>query len=774
MHRRTFRLRCETEIDDNTNPRIISIFGTNEAQYWFQLAESICQAAAQPVLYDADTLLHPTHHPVSIWDSEEVLVHQVVSMKKMNEKPGHVRPANSFYDKLNALKFVPHRNVSREQALLLPANDVLVPLKIERDSLKRRYDGSVKGGILTHVLRYTGKALVTSTAENTSWKAKYVRVTKSTVNRVIVMRGESVFQTVVAVILWNAEERDVVPPGYSYNRVMPGLRTAPNSEVDFPYCTWIPTTVLATTPTSDPPVIHDDTSLILAETPTILPITSTIPPTAPTTHYTSPFIYTDFSDDDTPDTPPSPTHEIPPVEVAPLLVGFYLHHLVFVIDELPLFHPDNLFPTVDHHFTSDDSSRDSPSDSSLETLSDSSLVALSDSSPSHSSSDHSSSALPSGMRSSHQLCLSVPSIPHSSAAITERPSHSSSIGLSHKRSRSPTTYVPVSSLIHRALSCVRNDQLPPRKWIKSFDSVTNLEAEIDEGIAYADALRAGGIDGRVVVETVAREEVETSARGMVMVSDDRVTHPVMSDDIPKPAQEEGAIEVTYKTLGDLVLGLVQNSTYLGLRKKYRLNLKNDMPPSDKTMPNIRSGATMIREAVNELIARRVAEVLEARDAARNLEPLAEGGDEQGDENGDDYEGGNGGGNGNGNENGGVNGNRNGGGNGNGNSYGNGNGNEGRNGYENHNMNFRGFIPVARECTYQDFLKCQPLNFNGTEGVVGLTRWFEKMEMVFHISNCPQKNQVKYATYTLLNNALTWWNSHKRTIRIDAAYAMIWT
>ncbi|GJT36684.1 hypothetical protein Tco_0927103 [Tanacetum coccineum] len=58
---------------------------------------------AQPVLYDADTLLHPTHHPVNIWDSEEVLVHQVVSMKKMNEKPGHVRPANGFYEKLNAL-----------------------------------------------------------------------------------------------------------------------------------------------------------------------------------------------------------------------------------------------------------------------------------------------------------------------------------------------------------------------------------------------------------------------------------------------------------------------------------------------------------------------------------------------------------------------------------------------------------------------------------------------------------------------------------------------
>ncbi|GJV54051.1 retrovirus-related pol polyprotein from transposon TNT 1-94 [Tanacetum coccineum] len=45
---------------------------------------------AQPALYDADTLLHLTHPPVSIWDSEEALVQQVVSMKKMSEKPGHI------------------------------------------------------------------------------------------------------------------------------------------------------------------------------------------------------------------------------------------------------------------------------------------------------------------------------------------------------------------------------------------------------------------------------------------------------------------------------------------------------------------------------------------------------------------------------------------------------------------------------------------------------------------------------------------------------------
>ncbi|GJV15151.1 putative reverse transcriptase domain-containing protein [Tanacetum coccineum] len=45
--------------------------------------------------------------------------------------------------------------------------------------------------------------------------------------------------------------------------------------------------------------------------------------------------------------------------------------------------------------------------------------------------------------------------------------------------------------------------------------------------------------------------------------------------------------------------------------------------------------------------------------------------------------------------------------------------------------------------------------------------------MFHISNCLERYQVKYATFTLLNSALTWWNSHKRTIETDAAYALSW-
>ncbi|GJZ19006.1 putative reverse transcriptase domain-containing protein [Tanacetum coccineum] len=83
------------------------------------------------------------------------------------------------------------------------------------------------------------------------------------------------------------------------------------------------------------------------------------------------------------------------------------------------------------------------------------------------------------------------------------------------------------------------------------------------------------------------------------------------------------------------------------------------------------------------------------------------------------------------------------------------------------------VQVARECTYPDFLKCQPLNFKGTEGVVGLTQLFEKMESVYSISNCTVACQVKFAMCTLQGNALTWWNSHVKTTTPEAAHAMPW-
>ncbi|GJW61932.1 putative reverse transcriptase domain-containing protein [Tanacetum coccineum] len=162
---------------------------------------------------------------------------------------------------------------------------------------------------------------------------------------------------------------------------------------------------------------------------------------------------------------------------------------------------------------------------------------------------------------------------------------------------------------------------------------------------------------------------------------------------------------------------------------------------------------MAPEAIEELINRQVEEVLATYEATRAANALEAESQSQNGSDGENVNSGNGNcGNGNG---------------------GNGNGRNRNSENGNPNENGRGAMPIARECTYQDFMKCQPLNFKGTERVVGLIRWFEKMETVFHISNCLEKYQVKYATYTLLNSALTWWNSHKRTIGTDIAFAMSW-
>ncbi|GJX19988.1 putative reverse transcriptase domain-containing protein [Tanacetum coccineum] len=124
------------------------------------------------------------------------------------------------------------------------------------------------------------------------------------------------------------------------------------------------------------------------------------------------------------------------------------------------------------------------------------------------------------------------------------------------------------------------------------------------------------------------------------------------------------------------------------------------------MTNTRSGMT--HAAIEEMINQRVNAALEAHQVNQNLE-LRNGND-------------------NGNDNG--NGNRNDNGNGNGNGN---NGGDNGDGNKNHNVNRRGDRLVARECTYQDFMKCQPTSFKGTEGVVSLIRWSEKMETVFHIT-----------------------------------------
>ncbi|GJZ63553.1 hypothetical protein Tco_0619974, partial [Tanacetum coccineum] len=38
--------------------------------------------------------------------------------------------------------------------------------------------------------------------------------------------------------------------------------------------------------------------------------------------------------------------------------------------------------------------------------------------------------------------------------------------------------------------------------------------------------------------------------------------------------------------------------------------------------------------------------------------------------------------------------------------------------------------VARQCSYKEFMSCQPFNFKGSEGAAGLIRWFEQTKSVF--------------------------------------------
>ncbi|GKC45369.1 putative reverse transcriptase domain-containing protein [Tanacetum coccineum] len=54
-------------------------------------------------------------------------------------------------------------------------------------------------------------------------------------------------------------------------------------------------------------------------------------------------------------------------------------------------------------------------------------------------------------------------------------------------------------------------------------------------------------------------------------------------------------------------------------------------------------------------------------------------------------------------------------------------------------------PVARQCSYKEFMSCQLINFKGTEGAISIIRWFERTESMFSHSNCTEDCKVKFAT-----------------------------
>ncbi|GJS97871.1 reverse transcriptase domain-containing protein [Tanacetum coccineum] len=83
-------------------------------------------------------------------------------------------------------------------------------------------------------------------------------------------------------------------------------------------------------------------------------------------------------------------------------------------------------------------------------------------------------------------------------------------------------------------------------------------------------------------------------------------------------------------------------------------------------------------------------------------------------------------------------------------------------------------PVAKTGNYKEFISCQPFYFNGTEGAVGLIRWFERTESVFSHSKCTEENKVTFATGTLTDDALSWWNAYAQPIGVDQANQITWT
>ncbi|GJY14936.1 hypothetical protein Tco_0385358 [Tanacetum coccineum] len=214
----------------------------------------------------------------------------------------------------------------------------------------------------------------------------------------------------------------------------------------------IPTTVPATAPIADLPVIHDDTPMIPTDTHTISAIDTSPAEITPSTRQILPIL---------PGLPCRPAVLVIPGQ--PILVGRPyrtqpngVHKMLTArksVGPLPT-HRLALKYSGDYsssdHFTSDDASRYSSSDSSSMTSSDSHSDISSDSSLRHSSSDHSISDFPCDLLTS------------------------TSAGPYRKRHRSTTTSVPVASPIRGALSLVCADLSPPRKRIREIGFGVNV------------------------------------------------------------------------------------------------------------------------------------------------------------------------------------------------------------------------------------------------------------------------------------------------------------
>ncbi|GJZ18350.1 reverse transcriptase domain-containing protein [Tanacetum coccineum] len=76
--------------------------------------------------------------------------------------------------------------------------------------------------------------------------------------------------------------------------------------------------------------------------------------------------------------------------------------------------------------------------------------------------------------------------------------------------------------------------------------------------------------------------------------------------------------------------------------------------------------------------------------------------------------------------------------------------------------------------FVSFTVLRNLPLEDIQEATGLIRWFERTESVFSRSNCAEENRVTFATGTLTDDALSWWNAYAAPIGIEQANRIAWT
>ncbi|GJY05663.1 reverse transcriptase domain-containing protein [Tanacetum coccineum] len=84
-------------------------------------------------------------------------------------------------------------------------------------------------------------------------------------------------------------------------------------------------------------------------------------------------------------------------------------------------------------------------------------------------------------------------------------------------------------------------------------------------------------------------------------------------------------------------------------------------------------------------------------------------------------------------------------------------------------------PVSKRGNYKEFISCQPFYYHVNGGSVGASfRMLKGTKSIFSHSNCAEENKVTFATGTLTNDALSWWNAYTQPNGIEQANKITWT